>query len=158
MGDIPRAGNLTNISNAFTFSWNPADMYRLTFYATDLLGAIEILRPKVYMCSCLNGGNCTWDGTLNSTQNITIMQCNCSPGEPWTTLNWFPSHPHHLTLGSSPLPYVSPKPAWEGALCDTDADGCISVSAKIKACNGSCQCDCFNGYIQKYKVCVRGRL
>ena len=89
VGGIPRAGNLTNISNAFTFSWNPAtteDVYGLTFYATDLLGATGILRPKVYVCSCLNGGNCTWEGTFSSIRNVTTMQCNCPPGEPWTTL------------------------------------------------------------------------
>eukprot|EP00731_Ephydatia_muelleri_P005385 Em0002g1561a len=83
VGGIPRAGNLTNISNAFTFSWNPTtseDVYGLTFYATDSLGATGILRPKVYVCSCLNGGNCIQEGMFNSTQNVTMMQCNCPAG------------------------------------------------------------------------------
>ena len=159
VGGIPRAGSLTNISNAFTFSWNPTtseDVYGLTFYATDSLGATGILRPKVYVCSCLNGGNCTQEGMFNSTQNVTTMQCNCPAGEPLLVpmLPFASSLSHLVLLSLKFLHTISLKTAWEGAFCDIDADGCVSLyCGNASACYDlpaplvGAECSCPPGYM-----------
>ena len=107
VGGTPARSSLTHTGSAYMFAWTPAspgDVNGVTFYATDSLGASGILRPTTYLCPCLNGGTCANDGIFNSTRNITVMYCNCPPGEP----RLLPATPYYTPPPSSlPPPTLS---------------------------------------------------
>ena len=110
VGGTPARSSLTHTGSDYTFAWTPAslgDVNGVTFYATDSLGASGILRPTMYLCPCLNGGTCANDGPFNSTRNVTVMYCNCPPGEP----RLLPATPYYtptsiITPSTHPLYYL----------------------------------------------------
>jgi len=84
VGGTPANGNLIRVnSTTYTFTWNlmdPGLASNLTFYASDSLGAVGVLSPRIVVCGCQNRGNCTSDGVLSPQNNILIMNCYCPSG------------------------------------------------------------------------------
>lgn len=74
--------NVTN--NNYEFNWaliETSSVSVVTFVATDTLGVSSILSPRVEVCACRNGGNCTTNGILGIDSNAVIMRCECSLGK-----------------------------------------------------------------------------
>ena len=54
--------------------------YDITIEASDTMGAISTLSPRVEICACQNGGNCTLNGLLGIDTNVVDMLCQCDQG------------------------------------------------------------------------------
>jgi len=82
-GPQPDTYTFTVNGNMRTFSWTVMEPSNasVTFVATDSLSATSTLSPRVEMCACQNGGNCTLDGILGIDGNTVIMRCECPPGK-----------------------------------------------------------------------------
>ena len=83
LGGLPISSELINQGDGvFTFSWTlqqPTNM-SLTFFARDSLNASSTLSPRVEVCACANGGECTLDGLLSTDYSTVIMNCLCTEG------------------------------------------------------------------------------
>lgn len=82
-GGTPRGGILqSNGDRGYTFNWMPeaAPSVALTFIAEDDQGAITIHSPLLQVCACFNGGRCTTEGVLTSSQLIQNLTCICTEG------------------------------------------------------------------------------
>lgn len=55
--------------------------YSIMIVAVDSMNAVSTLSPRVEVCNCQNGGNCTLDGILDTDDNVIVMLCQCTPGK-----------------------------------------------------------------------------
>lgn len=60
----------------------------LTFFAMDSLNASSTLSPRLEVCACANGGECSLEGLLNTDAATEVMNCICPPGRPLIKLLW----------------------------------------------------------------------
>ena len=82
-GGLPDSSVLEEFSEGmFAFRWIPQEVTTqpLVFVAGDSRNASRAFTPRVEICACLNGGNCTLDGLLTNNATI-IMNCQCSQGD-----------------------------------------------------------------------------
>ena len=83
LGELPVSSELINKGEGvFNFLWTlqqPTNM-SLTFFARDSLNASSTLSPRVEVCACTNGGECTLDGVLSTDDSTVIMNCLCTEG------------------------------------------------------------------------------
>ena len=82
-GGLPDSSVLENLSEGiFIFRWIPQEITTkpLVFIASDSRNASRAFTPRVEICACLNGGNCTLEGLLTNNATI-IMNCQCPQGE-----------------------------------------------------------------------------
>ena len=81
---VPPAGSTLDgdTSTLYTFRWAPTERENATlvFSAVDSLGAGAMLSPRVEICSCENGGTCTFDGILNLDSSTIVLNCECPQG------------------------------------------------------------------------------
>ena len=81
-GGLPDTATLEELTEGeFVFQWTLQEVtYEpLTFVANDSKGAASVFSPKLEVCACANGGNCSFDGI--SSNNVTIvMNCQCTQG------------------------------------------------------------------------------
>ena len=83
IGGLPSNALLEDSKDGqYTLHWNPieAPNTTLTLLATDSLGAASTLTPKVHVCNCFNGGNCTLDGIISTDDSTILMNCDCIRG------------------------------------------------------------------------------
>ena len=108
-------GNLTNSSGLYSFStiYSNTTAATISFLANDTLGS-AILTPQLKICACKNGGTCTQDGILNLEENPLTLNCQCPPGK-------------HCTVTSSWVIHPLSLPAWTGAFCEVDYNGCLDL-------------------------------
>ena len=78
-GGLP---NNSVLHSGYTFVWTPSEVVdaALTFVATDSMGGTATFTPRLEICACQNGGNCTLDGVQNTLSNTIIMACMCTEG------------------------------------------------------------------------------
>ena len=67
-------------SYTLTISVDASFDYEIMIVATDAVGAVSTLSPRVEICACRNGGECTLDGLLGIDTNVVDMLCQCDPG------------------------------------------------------------------------------
>lgn len=65
----------------------PTDL-SLTFIATDSFNGSSTLSPRLEVCACANGGECSLEGLLNTDAATQVMNCICPPGRPLIKLLW----------------------------------------------------------------------
>ena len=77
---------IVNRTFQHSFRWTihepTADILRLTFMATDSLDFTGTWSPRLEVCACANGGNCTRDSGI--PPHINILSCDCHPGTIYT--------------------------------------------------------------------------
>ena len=84
IGNFPVAHELQNLANgmfSFVLTLTEPMLFNLTFEATDSFNASSILRPRLHVCGCQNGGNCTLDNLLNPNAVALVMSCDCPEGK-----------------------------------------------------------------------------
>ena len=66
----------------YTLRWSPTETSNatLTLLATDSLGALSTLTPRVHVCACFNGGNCTLEGVISTDNSTIVLNCDCTEG------------------------------------------------------------------------------
>ena len=81
-GQLPSSGLEELGDGEFIFHWSLREPTTepLVFVATDSSGASSSFIPRVEVCACVNGGNCTLDGILTTNSTI-IMTCQCPQGK-----------------------------------------------------------------------------
>jgi len=75
---------LLGSGNTFTVTWRPAninDQYNVTIIATAEQNARAVFAPRVQLCGCINGGNCTTAGVLNLQLPFNVLNCECPEGK-----------------------------------------------------------------------------
>ena len=80
---LPPNTNFTENGDAFTLIWTPVDTseeFNFTIIATAEQSARSMFIPRVQLCGCLNGGNCTEDGVLNLESPFVVLNCECPAG------------------------------------------------------------------------------
>ena len=86
IGGLPVNSTLTanpgNDSTEYTFRWTIFEIVdvSLMFEARDERSAVSVLSVQVQMCACRNGGECTLDGLLSSSDRTVVLNCNCPQG------------------------------------------------------------------------------
>lgn len=68
----------------YYFIWNLAsveDVQSAEFLACNTEGACSMLMPQLEVCACMNEGNCSLDGVLNTTTPVVLLNCFCPDGE-----------------------------------------------------------------------------
>lgn len=82
-GGVPENATLEELGiGEYGFRWT---LYHITdrvleFVATDTRGASSTFMPRVELCSCVNGGECTLNGVVSDSATIT-MNCLCLEGD-----------------------------------------------------------------------------
>ena len=83
LGGLPINSDLIRQGEGvFTFLWTlqqPTNI-SLTFFARDSFNASSTLSPRVEVCACANGGECTLEGLLSTDDTTVIMNCICTEG------------------------------------------------------------------------------
>ena len=86
---LPTGSTLTRISDLlYRFTWalpglgEEEEVSPLQFYARDSLGAVGTFTPRLEVCACESGGECTLEGVANPLADVVIMTCICNLGEP----------------------------------------------------------------------------
>lgn len=85
LGGLPADSILTedpSTSGLYIFTWtlsNPIDT-PVTFVASNSMGGFAVHSPRIGICACANGGECSEDGFLGTNNNIVILQCICPEG------------------------------------------------------------------------------
>ena len=66
----------------YTLHWSPNETPNatLTLLATDSLGALSAFTPKVHVCACFNGGNCTLEGVISTDNSTIVLNCDYTEG------------------------------------------------------------------------------
>ena len=86
IGGLPINATLTsnpgNISTEYTYRWTIFEVVNvsLMFEARDERSAVSVLSVQVQICACQNGGECTLDGLLSSSDRTVVLNCNCPEG------------------------------------------------------------------------------
>ena len=83
---LPSGVQLNNPDgDSYTITWTPADntsVLNLTIVAIDNDQNISsIFNPFIQLCACINEGNCTSDGLLNTHYDFIVLNCECPKGE-----------------------------------------------------------------------------
>ena len=122
LGGLPISSDLINKGEGmFSFLWalqQPTNI-SLAFFARDSLNASSNLNPRVEVCACANGGECTLDGLLSTDDNTVIMNCLCTEG-------WHICHSCLCSLISLPFANAHHS-AFDGDFCEEDRNGCLDV-------------------------------
>ena len=66
----------------YTFSGTLSEVDRnasLIFVASDG-NATSTFVPRLQLCACENGGNCTTEGIFNLDVTLVVLNCDCSAG------------------------------------------------------------------------------
>ena len=82
-GGLPSDSILEKISDGqYIFTWNLTETTNRTleFIANDTGGAVTVFIPRVEVCPCQNGGNCTLNG-VDSDDATVNMNCQCNDCE-----------------------------------------------------------------------------
>ena len=81
---LPANAAFSNDSgDTFTLTWNPVNVneeFNVTIIATAERNATSMFVPRVQLCGCMNGGNCTEDGVLDLELPFIVLNCDCPPG------------------------------------------------------------------------------
>ena len=93
--------------------------YDITIEASDTMGAISTLSPRVEICACQNGGNCTLNGLLGIDTNVVDMLCQCDQG--------IEQQQGQLTVALLIYCVLTHNSGWEGRYCESDKNGCSEV-------------------------------
>ena len=87
VGGLPVNSTLTSTPQdgfmSYTFSWTIFEIVdvSLMFEARDERNAVSVLSVQVQICACQNGGECTLDGLLSSSDRTVVLNCNCPEGD-----------------------------------------------------------------------------
>ena len=82
LGGLPQGSTLEQVDEGeYVFRWTLQKVATkpLVFIANDTAGASSTFTPIVYICACVNGGNCSFNGPLSGSSTV-VMNCNCSEG------------------------------------------------------------------------------
>ena len=85
IGDLPVSSALINKSDGafeFQLTLHKLTDLSLTFFALDSLNTSSTLSPRLEVCACANGGECSLEGLLNTDATTVVMNCICPPGRP----------------------------------------------------------------------------
>ena len=80
---LPSNANFTRSGNTFTLVWNPIDIneeFNVTIIAISERNARALFVPRVQLCGCVNGGNCTTVGVSNLQLPFNVLNCDCPAG------------------------------------------------------------------------------
>ena len=80
---LPSNSNFTKSGNTFTLTWNPVDIneeFNVTIIAIAERNARALFVPRVQLCGCVNGGNCTNVGVPNLQLPFNVLNCECPAG------------------------------------------------------------------------------
>ena len=80
---LPPNAAFTGSDDTFTLTWNPVDIteeFNVTIIATAEQNVRSMFVPRVQLCGCLNGGNCTEAGVLNLEAPFVVLNCDCPAG------------------------------------------------------------------------------
>lgn len=81
----PPASHYTLIQNGNSYTLNflvsSVFTYETMIVAMDTMDVASTLNPRVEICACQNGGNCTLDGIITQTSNVVDMLCMCTSGK-----------------------------------------------------------------------------
>ena len=80
---LPPNTMFTRSGDTFTLTWNPVDIneeFNVTIIAVAQQTARALFVPRVQLCGCLNGGNCTEVGVPNLQLPFNILNCECPAG------------------------------------------------------------------------------
>ena len=81
----PDGSFLVELGNGkYSYHWTVQDIgnFSLSIVATDSAGTSSLLVPQLIVCACVNGGQCTLDGVLDTMASIVIQACTCPQGNP----------------------------------------------------------------------------
>ncbi len=80
-GGLPDNSVLQGSEGEYDFRWSlqQATYQPIVFLANDSKGAASLFSPRVEVCACVNGGNCTLDGVLSNNSTI-VLNCLCTEG------------------------------------------------------------------------------
>ncbi len=81
--ELPAGAVLEEEQGMYTFRWtldSVTDIQAVAFQAKNSEGAASLLSPRLEVCACVNEGNCTLDGVLNTTVAVIVMNCDCPNG------------------------------------------------------------------------------
>ena len=87
VGGLPVNSTLTftphNGFTSFTLRWTIFEIVdvSLMFEARDERSAVSVLSVQVQICACQNGGECTLNGLLSSSDRTVVLNCNCPEGD-----------------------------------------------------------------------------
>ena len=79
----PEKSLLVDLGNGtYSFRWTVQDIANLSLslIATDSAGTSSQLVPQLEVCGCVNGGQCTLDGVLDTVAPVVVLACVCSEG------------------------------------------------------------------------------
>ena len=80
---LPPSTTFTSSGNTFTLTWNPVDTneeFNVTIIAIAERNVSSMFVPRVQLCGCMNGGNCTEDRMLNLEPPFVVLNCDCPAG------------------------------------------------------------------------------
>ena len=85
VGGLPANSALmedSDTSGLYYFTWTllSPTATSVSFIATNSMGGVSLLSPRIEICACANGGICTSDGFLGTQNNAVVLQCKCPDG------------------------------------------------------------------------------
>ena len=80
---LPSNTAFTGSGNTFTLTWNPVNImeeFNVMIIAVAERNARAMFVPRIQLCGCENGGNCTTVGVPNLQLPFNVLNCNCPAG------------------------------------------------------------------------------
>ena len=151
---LPPSTTFTSSGNTFTLTWNPVDTneeFNVTIIAIAERNVSSMFVPRVQLCGCINGGNCTEAGVLNLEPPFVVLNCDCPAG----------IYSYNILCVLYSLNHAIPYVAYDGELCQNDADGCATISClegqlcmDLPAPMAGAVCACPDGYLVIDSKCI----
>lgn len=102
---LPSNTNFSGSNDTFTLTWNPVDVTEEFIVTIDAIAEQNVnstFVPRVQLCGCMNGGNCTEAGVLNLEALFVVLNCDCPAGIAIAT-NWLCESPPCLHPSFDPF-------------------------------------------------------
>ena len=83
VGGLPVGASLEETGEGlYLFTWTLQAVINdsLIFQAVDSAGASSQLNPQLQICGCVNEGQCTLDGVLDTKLPVIVFKCTCPEG------------------------------------------------------------------------------
>ena len=80
---LPPNTNLNRNGEIFAFTWSPVDVNQqinVTIIANGERDTTSMFSPRVQLCGCENGGNCTEVGIADLEASFVLLNCDCPEG------------------------------------------------------------------------------
>ena len=81
--NLPPNTNLNRNGDIFTLTWSPTDIsekINVSIIANGKRDTTSSFNPRVQLCGCANGGNCTEAGILDLEVSFVLLNCDCPEG------------------------------------------------------------------------------